>query len=416
MLPSRRFADRDRPGRMRVLFVTPWCLLDSTNGGAVSMRLLLRELARTGVECAAVNDALFTDVAAIGVRSLRAMLRRQGLESSRRRLGGVEHVEARDGQVAYAIADPTARLRPQSSQQETETFLSLVRRKLAETSPDIVLTWARDDSEPVIHALARKQGAAVVANVLTTDFPLAREMIAGAALVLTSSRDCASVLAKRDGVAARVLYPIVPRSRVATSRRGARHVTFVNPVPQKGLTVFLRIAERAQHLLPDARFLVVEGRWTGPVVEEVAVSLEAFPNIRVMPSQADVRRIYARTRVLLFPSLWRESFGMMIVEAQANGIPVIASRRGGIPEALGGAGVLIDPPARCVRDFSLIPNAREVRPWLAALDRLLHDRTAYRRAAEQARRSARAFEADRIIPVARGYLDQVLPRSRRKRV
>jgi hypothetical protein len=40
-----------------------------------------------------------------------------------------------------------------------------------------------------------------------------------------------------------------------------------------------------------------------------------------------------------------EAFGRVIVEAQVNGIPVVARRTGGIPEALGDAGVLLPPDA-----------------------------------------------------------------------
>jgi len=37
---------------------------------------------------------------------------------------------------------------------------------------------------------------------------------------------------------------------------------------------------------------------------------------------------------LLFPSLWEEPFGMVIIEAMSQGLPVVASRVGGVPEII----------------------------------------------------------------------------------
>ena len=45
---------------------------------------------------------------------------------------------------------------------------------------------------------------------------------------------------------------------------------------------------------------------------------------------------------LVMPSLW-EGFCLPVVEAMANGCPVIASRAGSLPEIVGEAGILIDP-------------------------------------------------------------------------
>ena len=56
-----------------------------------------------------------------------------------------------------------------------------------------------------------------------------------------------------------------------------------------------------------------------------------------------MRRVYARTRVLLIPSIWEEGFGRVVVEAQVSGIPSVASNRAGIPEAVGNAGILLSP-------------------------------------------------------------------------
>jgi glycosyltransferase involved in cell wall biosynthesis len=47
--------------------------------------------------------------------------------------------------------------------------------------------------------------------------------------------------------------------------------------------------------------------------------------------------------VMIVPSLSSEPFGLVALEAMASGLAVIASNRGGLPEACGGAGVLVDP-------------------------------------------------------------------------
>jgi glycosyltransferase involved in cell wall biosynthesis len=54
---------------------------------------------------------------------------------------------------------------------------------------------------------------------------------------------------------------------------------------------------------------------------------------------------YQLLDILVVPSIWQESFGMVIIEAFAYGIPVIGSRRGGIPEIIedGVNGYLFDP-------------------------------------------------------------------------
>lgn len=62
---------------------------------------------------------------------------------------------------------------------------------------------------------------------------------------------------------------------------------------------------------------------------------------------------------LLVPS-WHEGFGRAALEGLASGIPVIASRRGALPEVIGDAGVLLEPDDR--------------EAWLATLTRILTDR------------------------------------------
>jgi glycosyltransferase involved in cell wall biosynthesis len=60
----------------------------------------------------------------------------------------------------------------------------------------------------------------------------------------------------------------------------------------------------------------------------------------------DMRDVYRRTRVLLVPSQFLETFGRVILEAQINGIPVVASDVAGIPETVGEGGIVVSPKER----------------------------------------------------------------------
>jgi glycosyltransferase involved in cell wall biosynthesis len=53
---------------------------------------------------------------------------------------------------------------------------------------------------------------------------------------------------------------------------------------------------------------------------------------------------YQSADVAVFPSVWQEAFGIVIVEAMAHGCAVVASRSGGIPEIIedGKSGVLVN--------------------------------------------------------------------------
>ena len=74
---------------------------------------------------------------------------------------------------------------------------------------------------------------------------------------------------------------------------------------------------------------------------------------------------YAAADVTAAPSLCNEAFGKVIVESMASGVPVISSRRGGIPEVVddGVDGILMDDP----RDVNSL--ARHIVALLEDADR-----------------------------------------------
>ncbi len=56
----------------------------------------------------------------------------------------------------------------------------------------------------------------------------------------------------------------------------------------------------------------------------------------------DLNKIMSKTSIIVIPSVWNEPFGLVAVEAMSNGIAIIASRSGGLPEIIRRNGILID--------------------------------------------------------------------------
>ena len=82
--------------------------------------------------------------------------------------------------------------------------------------------------------------------------------------------------------------------------------------------------------------------------------------------------LYAGAGALVMPSL-HEGFGLPCLEAMASGTPVVASRRGALPETCGDAALLVDPGdpgqvSRAVLEAALEPATRE-RLVAAGLER-----------------------------------------------
>jgi glycosyltransferase involved in cell wall biosynthesis len=79
------------------------------------------------------------------------------------------------------------------------------------------------------------------------------------------------------------------------------------------------------------------------------------------PWSADVFPFLAAMDVVTLPSIGPETFGRVLVEAQACGVPVLGSRLGGIPETMedGVSGELLPPG--------------DVAAWAAAIERLAVD-------------------------------------------
>ena len=110
---------------------------------------------------------------------------------------------------------------------------------------------------------------------------------------------------------------------------------------EKGVRTLLR----AWSEMPPSARLVIVG--DGPLRGEVAAVTLRLPGIEWRGQQPphEVQALMREASVLVVPSEWPEPFGLVVVEAFAAGLPVIANRVGGIPEIVrdGATGWLVSP-------------------------------------------------------------------------
>jgi glycosyltransferase involved in cell wall biosynthesis len=112
--------------------------------------------------------------------------------------------------------------------------------------------------------------------------------------------------------------------------------------------------DKGPHLAIDAARevgmrIVLAGKRTEPCEQaffDAAIAPRLGPDVEYV-GEADAalkRELYAGARALAFPLQWEEPFGMVMIEAMACGTPVVALRRGSVPEVVahGVTGLVVD--------------------------------------------------------------------------
>lgn len=293
-----------------------------------------------------------------------------------------------------------------------------VNRRLAEAvrgfQPDVVHAaefdanawWlSRFTRLPVVTRLATPTGVVMTTNgipwVPHTHLlnALERDQTRRSAAIYASTRAIARRVALDWRIAPELIHVIPNAIDLGAVRRGGDSAPPV-PLPERFLVFFGRLEARkgigplgealpaVLAAYPDLHAVLVGGedpasaeaiaqfrRDTAPVADRIH-SLGALP-------RAAALAVVARAELAVVPSLW-ESFGFVVVEAMALGVPVVASDCGGIPEIVedGRSGWLVPPG-----------NAAALRGMLI---HRLADREGLLAARSAARRRAGEFDADAV--------------------
>lgn len=278
-------------------------------------------------------------------------------------------------------------------------FLSAAAAYLAAWDPD----WIQVENRPAwvntLRALAPR--ARILLNLHSLTFlgprhihPMAaRQALCSADAVVLNSRFLLRAVTRRFRLRTAAWHPVVihpgvdlvrfaPPDAHAAKRRTRLRIVYVGRVVrQKGVHVLLT-AVRRLHRLGIPVHATIIGRappWERAYAARIRRLLRGLPArwIGFVPP-ARLPPYLWQHDVLVCPSQGPEAFGLVNVEAMAAGLAVVASRQGGIREAVGDAGVLV-------------AKFRQPEAFAAALIRLARRPDQLRRLQQAARARAQAF-------------------------
>ena len=183
--------------------------------------------------------------------------------------------------------------------------------------------------------------------------------------------------------------------------------------PVKGIEYFLQAAVLVARRFADARFVVVGGstlandRRHAPrdyraELEAMAKRLGLEGRVVFTGVRSDVADVLSQVAVSVLPSL-SEGVSNTVLESMAAGVPVVATRVGGIPEAIedGETGLLVPP-----RNSAALAHAIGV---------LLEDRQLATHLGQAGqRRIAREFQLDRSVRETENLYVELLERARER--
>ncbi|CAN5679886.1 N-acetyl-alpha-D-glucosaminyl L-malate synthase BshA [soil metagenome] len=188
-----------------------------------------------------------------------------------------------------------------------------------------------------------------------------------------------------------------PCHRAKLAEEGERIITHISNFRSvKRVDDVIRIFARIAARVPSRLLLVGDGPDRARV-QELAETEGVLERVLFLGKQNSVAELLSCSDLFLLPSE-NEAFGLVALEAMSCGVPVIASRIGGIPEVVDdGASGYLAP----VGDVEYMAEAAVT---------LLSDEKMWKRFSEAARAGAERFSAEHVVSHYEAYYTEVLCR------
>ncbi len=148
-----------------------------------------------------------------------------------------------------------------------------------------------------------------------------------------------------------VLYNGVERSAKKFPQKKKKILFVGRLVVEKGVDLYVQVINSIAKNYPDWSFGLIGSSRLGENQNSNSYASKVIKNFKNIGNQAKfygfkdndfVQKKMKHASIIIIPSLWEEPFGLVAAEAMSNGVAIIASSVGGIPEIVQNNGILIE--------------------------------------------------------------------------
>ena len=369
------------PKKPRLLWANVYCLMDTSSGASMAVREMLFQLVKHGYEVAILGATVFDNPKGI----TRLQKKWDAITSHEGKVLSID-----DGPVQHKLLVTASTSRNSMTAKEEHTWFIQYSALLSSFKPDLVFYYGGLPLDMLIASEAKFHGIATAAYLANGNYT-SRRWCRDVDVVITDSHATSQMYEERLGIKPVPVGAFIEPSHVLAKEHTRKRVLFINPSPEKGVGVVVRLAMMLEKRRPDIVFEVVESRSSWQEMLDVFSKGMGSPrtkldNVIVTPNTSDMRAVFGRARLLLAPSLWWESSGRVLVEAMLNGIPAIITDRGGMPEVIQDGGIKIKFPPKCYeKPYTSVPTEGALEGVVQQIIKLYDDEAFYESYARKAK-------------------------------
>jgi glycosyltransferase involved in cell wall biosynthesis len=347
---------------------------------------MLRQLSLNGYEVFIIGATVFDSDRAASILP----------EKWREQLATTDILDLDDPPLKHRLLITVSHQRDRMMSFEEAKWYEFYIHALERFKPDLVWFYGGRPIDYLIADEARHRGIPVAAYLVNENYTKTR-WCRDVDLIVTDTDATVEYYRNKLGLRLTPVGKFIDAKAVLAGEHNRKHVLFVNPSLQKGAGIVIQLALYLEKRRPDIQFEVVEsrGNWNELLrlfSTRLGKTCESLDNVMLTSNTRDMQSVYGRVRVVLAPSLWRESGSRVLAEAMINAIPAIVTDRGGNAELIGEGGVTVSLPERYLqKPYATLLDPEDLERFVEPLLRMYDDEVEYNRYVERARQSGKVF-------------------------